>query len=188
MAHQYPNEYGDHYQTDARNSMNQPLPQQPSPQQHSPPTSSEPLRGQARRDPHPQDPLVASGTATVPFSSTAAMVNPTFAGAPYPSSYQLPRSNPIAIRRNRTNNTSNLSHIDTSDEDDDEEDDFDKQDDILLGEDGVLDVERDARKLASRRNNSQSLPSRLLRAPFLGSVPINDDYLMYQNMLPPPMA
>jgi hypothetical protein len=33
----------------------------------------------------------------------------------------------------------------------------------------------------------QSLPSRLLRAPFLGSIPTSDEYLRQRNLLPPPM-
>lgn len=86
---------------------------------------------------------------------------------PFPSI----RSNPIAIVRN----DQAARHADTSDDDVDDDDD-----------DSVIDVEMDARNIASR-NAARSLPSRLLRAPMLGSVPANDDYISYHNMLPPPM-
>jgi hypothetical protein len=72
------------------------------------------------------------------------------------------RSTPIAIVRDKSGQSDR--HPDTSDDDD------------------SVDVEFDA-----DRNTSRSLPVRLLRAPFLGSVPSNEDYISYQNMLPPPM-
>ena len=72
------------------------------------------------------------------------------------------RSSPIAIRRNDTES----SHQSDTSDDEGEGDDF---------------VERDAIRLG----NATSLPSRLLRAPFLGSVPTNEDNISYHNMLPP---
>lgn len=86
------------------------------------------------------------------------------------------RSNPIAIRRNRGS-----SNCDTSDSDDD-------------SDGSAVNVELDALKLSMSRNNvldgttSHSLPSRLLRAPMLSSMPSNDDSIAYQNMLPPAMT
>jgi hypothetical protein len=76
------------------------------------------------------------------------------------------RSTPIAIARDKSGQSDR--HPDTSDDDD------------------SVDVEFDAEEIADR-NTSRSLPVRLLRAPFLGSVPSNEDYISYQNMLPPPM-
>jgi hypothetical protein len=76
------------------------------------------------------------------------------------------RSTPIAIVRDKSAQSDR--HPDTSDDDD------------------SVDVEFDAEEIADR-NTSRSLPVRLLRAPFLGSVPSNEDYISYQNMLPPPM-
>jgi hypothetical protein len=76
------------------------------------------------------------------------------------------RSTPIAIVRDKSSHSDR--HPDTSDDDD------------------SVDVEFDAKEIADR-NTSRSLPVRLLRAPFLGSVPSNEDYISYQNMLPPPM-
>ena len=114
---------------------------------------------------------------------------------------QFTRSHPIAIKRTNNNNPydSNNNHTgatrgDTSDEDD--ADDEEEEDDDSL----VANVERDAVRLGlvdsrGRRSNlltSHSLPSRLLRAPLLGSVPTNEDYLLYRNIptatLPPPMT
>lgn len=82
------------------------------------------------------------------------------------------RSTPIAIVRDKGGESDR--HPDTSDDDDDTVDD------------DSVDVELDAVEIAGR-NTSRSLPGRLLRAPFLGSVPSNEDYISYQNMLPPPM-
>jgi hypothetical protein len=76
------------------------------------------------------------------------------------------RSTPIAIVRDKGSKSDR--YPDTSDDDD------------------SVDVELEAEERASR-NTSRSLPVRLLRAPFLGSVPSNEDYISYQNMLPPPM-
>ena len=73
------------------------------------------------------------------------------------------RSSPIAIRR--TSMESGRSY-DTS-EDENEGDDVVERDAIMLG------------------NATQSLPTRLLRAPFLSSVPTNEDNISYHNMLPP---
>jgi hypothetical protein len=77
------------------------------------------------------------------------------------------RSTPIAIVRDKGGHQDR--HPDTSDEEE------------------SVDVESEAVKIASG-NTSRSLPGRVLRAPFLGSVPSNEDYISYQNMLPPPMA
>jgi hypothetical protein len=76
------------------------------------------------------------------------------------------RSTPIAIARDRGGQSDR--HPDTSDDDD------------------SVDDELDAVQIAGR-NTSRSLPGRLLRAPFLGSAPSNEDHISYHNMLPPPM-
>jgi hypothetical protein len=76
------------------------------------------------------------------------------------------RSTPIAIVRDKGARPDR--YPDTSDDDD------------------SVDVDLDAEERAGR-NTSRSLPVRLLRAPFLGSVPSNEDYISYQNMLPPTM-
>ena len=93
---------------------------------------------------------------------------------------QFTRSHPIAIRRS-PNARGNVDL--TSDDDDDEED-------VNLSEDDSPNVERDAARLGLL--TSRSLPSRLLRAPRLSSVPTNEDYLLYRNIpvaaLPPPMS
>lgn len=92
---------------------------------------------------------------------------------------QFTRSSPIAIKRSSGYDSSG---IETSDDEDDE---------------SLVDVERDAVKLGlvsdtNDINMSRSLPSRLLRAPRLGSVPTNEDYISYRNIpsatLPPPMT
>lgn len=93
------------------------------------------------------------------------------------------RSSPIAIKRSPGYNDSS-GGIETSDE---EEDD-----------DSLVDVVRDAVKLGLVSDNmndlnmSRSLPSRLLKAPRLGSVPTNEDYISYRSIpaatLPPPMT
>jgi hypothetical protein len=82
------------------------------------------------------------------------------------------KSTPIAIVRDSFTRDNNP---DTSDDDDDEYDD------------SVIDVDLDALRIA-RAKTSRSLPGRLLRAPFLGSMPSNEDYIFYQDMLPPAMA
>lgn len=78
-------------------------------------------------------------------------------------------SNPIAIVRSRGDNADNVDY-DSSDgeQDDDEIDDYSS-----------------AQRSYGDAAHHHSLPSRLLRAPLLGSVPTNDEYLSRRNMLPP---
>jgi hypothetical protein len=83
------------------------------------------------------------------------------------------RSTPIAIARDYGGQQDR--HPDTSD------------DDYSVADDSVTDVELDALRIADG-STSHSLPIRLLRAPKLGSVPSNEDYISYHNMLPPPMV
>lgn len=70
--------------------------------------------------------------------------------------------------------------------------DDDEDDDLGEGDDNSANVERDAMRLGILGTVSHSLPSRLLRAPLLGSVPTNEDYMSFRNIsavsLPPPMA
>ena len=85
------------------------------------------------------------------------------------------RSSPIAIVRSGEDQK---RHPDTSDEEDDDED-------------GTIDVEFEGLSLASTatsgRTSSRSLPSHLLRAPRLGSVPSRNENTLDQcpTMLPP---
>lgn len=99
--------------------------------------------------------------------------NYDYAVAPQPQRRMIPtRSTPIAIARGVSGAQ---EHPDTSDDDDDI--------------DSVIDVELDALKISGADGDtSRSLPGRLLRAPFLGSVPSNEERVSYHNMLPPAMA
>ena len=125
------------------------------------------------------------------MSSSAAAAS-SYQPAPPSARQQFTRSHPIAIKRNNTNAYPNAAArggngTETSDEEEDEDDSF-------LGAPNNNEVERDAVRLGlvSDRLTSHSLPSRLLRAPLLGSVPTNEDYLLYRDIptatLPPPMA
>ena len=121
--------------------------------------------------------LIANPNALVASSSSPLAVPPR-------------RSNPIAIARN----TSHREQADSSDEDDE----------LLAaaattttttttvgdGDHAHPPLRRRETSSSSPPLNAQSLPSRLLRAPFLGSVPSNDDFISYHNnmLLPPPMA
>lgn len=93
--------------------------------------------------------------------------NPTLAAAPLST---LP-SRPIAIvRREGTNSYS------TDDDDDEYFPTIDADGDV------------DAIGFSPENTGARSLPLRFLRAPHLGSVPMNFDSLTEQSMLPPPMS
>eukprot|EP00977_Amphora_coffeiformis_P021186 scaffold8953_cov171-Amphora_coffeaeformis.AAC.8 len=109
-----------------------------------------------------------------------------------PIRQQFTRSSPIAIKRNNNQNSGGDRAVDSSSDEEDNDKDDDEEDN------GMVDVVRDAVKLGLVGNTNRggttarSLPSRLLRAPLLGSVPTNEDYLLYRNIpsatLPPPMT
>ena len=119
------------------------------------------------------------------------------------------RSSPIAIQRNKTSGDDAGGRggvVDTSSDEEGDDDnhrngldegDDDDDDDDDEYDNGIVDVERDAVRLGLRKKNTsgvtaRSLPSRLLKAPLLGSVPTNEDYLSYRSIpataLPPPMT
>jgi hypothetical protein len=73
------------------------------------------------------------------------------------------QSRPIAIVRPESRSTVNFAESDHDSTDDD------------LDENITIPTQH------------HSLPSRLLRAPFLGSIPTSDEYLRQRNLMPPPM-